>query len=149
MTANVALSINNAARPTRRPTGKMKCHFVMCVTSDAFVICVTSNAGVLLIRGERDGMWKLVAAAMALVASSHFALGANSAPKKSGNASCVHLSNGKTMCLTCQDGPCDIKSGPGNPITIITEPAIARHTSANSPKPKVSASHPMNDETKR
>jgi hypothetical protein len=92
-------------------------------------------------------MWKLiasltVAAGMALAASSDFALGGDKVPKKTGNASCVQLSNGETMCLKCQDGPCDIKNGPGNPVTISAGSAIARHSSANSPKPKVSANHP-------
>ena len=84
-------------------------------------------------------MWKLiasftVAAGMALAASSDFALGGDKVPKKTGDASCLQLSNGETMCLTCQDGPCDIKSGVGNPVTISAGPAIARHSSANSPK---------------
>jgi hypothetical protein len=96
-------------------------------------------------------MWKViarltVAAAMALVVSSHFALGGDRVPKS--NAGCVQLSNAATMCLTCQDGPCNIRTGPGNPITISKGWAIAHHSSANSPKPKISADHPFNSDTK-
>jgi len=69
--------------------------------------------------------------------------------KKTGNARCVQLSNGESMCLTCQDGPCDIKSGLANPVTTSAGSGIVRHSSANSPKPKVSANHALNDETKR
>ena len=99
-------------------------------------------------------MWKLiasltVAAGMALAASSDFALGGDKVPKKTGNARCVQLSNGESMCLTCQDGPCDIKSGLANPVTTSAGSGIVRHSSANSPKPKVSANHALNDETKR
>ena len=91
-----------------------------------------------------EGMWKViaslaVAAGVALVASSDFAPGGDRLPKKSGNASCVKLSNGESLCLTCQDGPCDVKSGLGNPVTASAGPAIAHRSSAKSPKPKVSA----------
>jgi hypothetical protein len=85
-------------------------------------------------------MWKLiasVAAGVALVASSDFAPGADRLPKKSGNASCVHLSNGESLCLTCQDGPCDIKNGLSNPVTASAGSAIAHQPSVNSPKSKV------------
>ena len=100
-----------------------------------------------------EGMWKViaslaVAAGVALVASSDFAPGGDRLPKKSGNASCVQLSNGESLCLTCQNGPCDIKSGLANPVTSAGS-GIVRHSSANSPKPKVSANHALNDETKR
>ena len=91
-----------------------------------------------------EGMWKViaslaVAAGVALVASSDFAPGGDRLPKKSGNASCVKLSNGESLCLTCQDGPCDVKSGLSNPVTASAGPAIAHRSSAKSPKPKVSA----------
>jgi hypothetical protein len=89
-------------------------------------------------------VWKLiasltVAAGVALVASSDFAPGGDRVPKKSGNASCVQLSNGESLCLTCRDGPCDIKNGLSNPVTTSAGSAIAHHLSANSPKSKVSA----------
>jgi hypothetical protein len=89
-------------------------------------------------------MWKLiasltVAAGVALVASSNLAPGGDTAPKKSGNANCVQLSNGEHLCLTCRDGPCDIKSGLSNPATTSAGSAIARHSSANMAKSKVSA----------
>ena len=91
-----------------------------------------------------EGMWKVIAGlavgvGVALVASSNFAPGGDSLPKKSRNASCVKLSNGESLCLTCQDGPCDIKSGPINPVTASAGSAIAHRSSAKSPKPKVSA----------
>ena len=91
-----------------------------------------------------EGMWKViaslaVAAGVALVASSDFAPGGDRLPKKSGNASCVQLSNGESLCLTCQDGPCDIKSGLSNPVTASAGSAIAHHSSAKSAKPKVGA----------
>ena len=49
-------------------------------------------------------MWKLiasftVAAGMALAASSDFALGGDKVPKKTGNASCLQLSNGGNHVL--------------------------------------------------
>jgi hypothetical protein len=88
---------------------------------------------------EGDGMRKLanltVAAAMVLAASSQFALGGDKRPKQSGSAGCVQLSYG---CLTCADGPCVIKTRPGNPITISTGSATTGGSSANLPKPKVS-----------
>jgi hypothetical protein len=88
-------------------------------------------------------MWKLISsitfAAVALAASSNFAPGGDRVPKKTGNASCVQLSNGESLCLTCQDGPCDIKSGPSNPVTASVGSGIAHHSSAKSPKPKVGA----------
>jgi hypothetical protein len=103
---------------------------------------------------EGDSMWKLlagltVAAGMVLAVWSDFALGGDKLAKKAGTASCVQLSNAETVCLTCQDGPCDIKSGPGNPVTINAGSALARHSSAKPPKPKVSANHQVNDESKR
>jgi hypothetical protein len=89
-------------------------------------------------------MWKLIAslamaAGVALVASSDFAPGGDRMPKKSGNASCVQLSNGESLCLTCQDGPCDIKNGLGNPVASSAGSANAHHPSVKSAKSKVTA----------
>jgi hypothetical protein len=89
-------------------------------------------------------MWKLVAslivaAGIVLSASPDFALGGDRESNKSGNASCVQLSNGQSMCLTCKDGPCHIKSGLGQPVTTNARSAVAHHSGANSPKPKASA----------
>jgi hypothetical protein len=86
----------------------------MCITSDwqAFLSAsLSEGAGI-----EGDGMRKLanltVAAAMVLAASSQFALGGDKRPKQSAHAGCAQLSYG---CLTCADGPCVIKTGPGTP----------------------------------
>ena len=43
-------------------------------------------------------------------------------------------------CLTCPDGPCVIKTRPGNPITISAGSAAAGGPGANLPKPKLSES---------
>jgi hypothetical protein len=108
----------------------------MCITSDwqAFLSARWSEgAGI-----EGDGMRKLASltvAAMVLAASSQLALAGDKRPKQSGNAGCVQLSYG---CLTCPDGPCVIKTRPGNPITISAGSAPAGGSSANLPKPKVS-----------
>ena len=69
-----------------------------------------------------------VAAAMVLAASSQFALGGDKRPKPSAHAGCVQLSYG---CLTCPDGPCVIKTRPGNPITISAGSPTAGSSSAN------------------
>jgi hypothetical protein len=143
-----------APRPpnVNRVTGKVKCPF--CDVRHIGCFCDLRHIGQLPRWREGDGMWKLlasltVAAVMALAASSDFALGGDKVPKKTGNARCVQLSNGESMCLTCQDGPCDIKSGLANPVTTSAGSGIVRHSSASSPKPKVSANHALNDETKR
>jgi hypothetical protein len=84
----------------------------------------------------------IVAAVIALVASSGFALAGDKIQRKTGSAGCMQLSHGEITCLTCERGPCDIKSAVGTPVASSVGPWIARHSNANSPKHKLSANHP-------
>jgi hypothetical protein len=96
-----------------------------------------------------------IATAIVLAASSHLALGSERT-KTYGLPSCIQLPDGKkTMCLTCPDGPCVIKTGSGDrtvsrvPDTIDAGSAMSGRLRANSPKPAISANHPVGNENKR